>query len=335
MLNNSSFLTIPQYINDWLTIIENMNNDNTYKLAWGRAIVECISITDCENFNKNTYDITISFDDISKCMVKYYWNQLFFFNLKQDPYKDKEPVICKEVKKLIEAYKIENNNSNIPEWYDEMRVSSLCNKEYIQTIKKVSKTLHENVAYRFKNVNNGTLDIYEYHKGVSEIKIKLENVILLKQYAFVISKLLNYKWTQLLEKFNFQPKIALKVNAISLQKIRRNDLTKYKNALLKLYENPNNATDFYTGKHLDLNDISVDHVLPWSFMYSDDIWNLVLTSKSNNSSKSNSIPSQETIDKLIERNKEIVDKIDGTFKKDIIYSLENDLLTKLYFNCRS
>ena len=30
------------YIRQWLMIIENMNNDNTYKLAWGRAILECI-----------------------------------------------------------------------------------------------------------------------------------------------------------------------------------------------------------------------------------------------------------------------------------------------------
>ena len=30
--------------NDWLDIIEKMNNDNTYKLAWGRALLECISL---------------------------------------------------------------------------------------------------------------------------------------------------------------------------------------------------------------------------------------------------------------------------------------------------
>ena len=29
-----------EYINDWLEINEYMNNDNTYKLAWGRAIIE-------------------------------------------------------------------------------------------------------------------------------------------------------------------------------------------------------------------------------------------------------------------------------------------------------
>ena len=76
---------INDYINKWITVIEQMNNDNTYKLAWGRAILECIS------FNKYKFeseDIIICFDDISECMIKYYWNQLFFFNLKQAPYKD-------------------------------------------------------------------------------------------------------------------------------------------------------------------------------------------------------------------------------------------------------
>lgn len=30
------------YIKQWLDIIENMNNDNTYKLAWGRALLELV-----------------------------------------------------------------------------------------------------------------------------------------------------------------------------------------------------------------------------------------------------------------------------------------------------
>lgn len=326
---------IPKYINDWLLIIENMSNDNTYKLAWGRAIIECVLANKCNGIAESNYKVSIPFDDISRCMIKYYWNQIFFFNLKQSPYKFKEPIICKEVKSLIDVYKKINKNSIIPEWYDENRITSLCPVEFNKALKRVSKTLHADVCYRFKNVNGHILEIYEYKKKISEIKIDFENVLLLKQYGVIISKLLNFKWTQLLEKFNFQPKIALKVNAISDQKIRRKNLSIYKNALLSLYKNPNEVIDFYTDKPLKFNDISVDHVLPWSFIYSDDIWNLVLTSKSNNSSKSNSIPSQETIDKLMKRNKEIVNKICEPFKKDLLYCIDNDLITKLYLNCRS
>ncbi len=52
----------------------------------------------------------------------------------------------------------------------------------------------------------------------------------------------------------------------------------------------NKIIDFYTGEVLNPKDVSVDHVIPWSYMYSDDIWNLVLTSKRINSSKNNQIP---------------------------------------------
>ena len=60
----------------------------------------------------------ISFDSISLRMLKYYWNQLFFFKLKQSPYKDKDPVICQDTERLIEAYK-QKENTNIPIWFDD------------------------------------------------------------------------------------------------------------------------------------------------------------------------------------------------------------------------
>lgn len=86
-------IMIPSYIKDWLTIIEQMNNDNTYKLAWGRAVIECVAFDDFDIINNNAI---ISFDNISLRMLKYYWSQLFFFHLKQSPYKDKDPVICQD-----------------------------------------------------------------------------------------------------------------------------------------------------------------------------------------------------------------------------------------------
>lgn len=71
-----------EYIKLWLEIIENMNNDNTYKLAWGRALLELI--LEIEHVKD---DNIISFNDIAKKMLKYYWNQIYFFNLKQSPAK--------------------------------------------------------------------------------------------------------------------------------------------------------------------------------------------------------------------------------------------------------
>lgn len=321
---------IPTYIQQWLNIIEDMQNDNTYKLAFGRALIENIVFS---NYDTIDDTIVIDFDNISKCMLKYYWNQIFYFNLKQSPYANKEPVICKDTKSLITTYK-GISHSAIPKWFDEaiIDLENKANDIFQNTIKHISKTLHENVCWRFKIINGESIDIYQYTPKVSKIIFNKEHALLLKEYSIIISKLLNYKWTQLLEKFNFAPKIASKVNGISESKLRRNSLKKYKEALL--LEHDGKAIDFYTGKLLQDSDISIDHVIPWSFMYSDDIWNLVITSKSYNSSKNNTIPSETAIEKLKERNNKLVNILTGSLKSDLEISIKNNYLDRFYYECK-
>lgn len=320
---------IPKYINDWLRIIETMKNDNTYKLAWGRALVECVYYG---KYNVQNNKAIVKLSDIAKCMLKYYWNQTFFFALKQSPYEDKSPVIVQITNQIIARF-VELNGSLIPVWFD--KAEEKLGKELDGAVQKVADRLHENVAWRFKRVDDELLEIYEYdYIGRSEkVVFNKEDAELLKEYALVVSKLLNYKWAQLLEKYNYAPKIVNKVNSISETKLRRESLTKYKNELMKQFGD-GVAIDFYSGKPLANSDISVDHVIPWSFMYSDDIWNLVLTSKSNNSSKSNSIPSQEVIEKLKQRNARLVGLLATKFDNEIKESIEKDLVDKFYFECR-
>ncbi|MGM9971408.1 MAG: HNH endonuclease domain-containing protein [Anaeroplasmataceae bacterium] len=322
---------IPEYVNDWLTIIEQMNNDNTYKLAWGRAVIECVTFDDFDIIEDKAI---IAFDKISLRMLKYYWNQLFFFKLKQSPYKDKDPIICKDTEKLIEIYK-SKTNSSIPIWFDDAQKYFDKNDKatFSNTIKHISKTLHENVCWRFKNIPNKVLEIYEYNRKESTIIISMKNIKELKNYSIILSKLLNYKWAQLLEKYNFSPKIASKVNGISEAKLKRNNLKKYKEELLKEFKGKE-IIDFYTGTPISENDISIDHVIPWSFMYSDDIWNLVITSKSFNSSKSNSIPSNETIEKLKIRNNNLNPLLSGSFKLAMDEAIKNNYVDKFYYESR-
>ena len=102
-----------------------------------------------------------------------------------------------------------------------------------------------------------------------------------------------------------------------------------------LLENMNKPIDFYIGDELKPDDISVDHVIPWSFMYSDDIWNLVLTSKSHNSYKSNHIPSKEVIEQLNQRNKALIETIDNSkYKKELNIAIMNNYVNKFYLSMK-
>lgn len=315
------------YIEKWLTIIENMNNDNTYKLAWGRAILELVVE------REESRDRVISFDEIAHKMLKYYWNQVFFFQLKQSPLKT--PVLVQETEKCIEFVN-EIRRVNTPIWFDKAEEYLNRNKDfYANEIRKISNTLTHDVSWRFLKANGQEYDLYELNRKEKTIFLYESSIKDLKEYAFVLSQLLNYRWAQLLEKFNNSPKIALKVKGISDEKIRRNNLSKFKDILIANIKD-RKIIDFYTGEILEENNISVDHVIPWSFMYSDDLWNLVLTSKSNNSKKSNSIPTEDIIKKLEQRNLELMNRLD---KKDKNYvelkmAIEQNYVRKFYLSCK-
>lgn len=111
--------------------------------------------------------------------------------------------------------------------------------------------------------------------------------------------------------------------------MKRTNLLKYKDILLLLYQDE--IKDFYTDEPIKPEDISVDHFIPWSYMYSDDLWNLVITSKTRNSSKSNRPPTKDYIHKLEERNRKLLEVIqDSNQKEELMESLEHHYITKFY-----
>ena len=69
-------------------------------------------------------------------------------------------------------------------------------------------------------------------------------------------------------------------------------------------------------------------------MYSDDIWNLVITSKSVNSSKSNSIPSNEIIEKLKNRNSKLESLLSNSYKLSMEEAIKNNYVDKFYYESR-
>ena len=55
-----------------------------------------------------------------------------------------------------------------------------------------------------------------------------------------------------------------------------------------------NVIDIYSGELLSTKGLSIDHFVPWSYVASDELWNLIPTEKSINSSKSNNLPDWDT-----------------------------------------
>jgi CRISPR/Cas system Type II protein with McrA/HNH and RuvC-like nuclease domain len=83
--------------------------------------------------------------------------------------------------------------------------------------------------------------------------------------------------------------------------------------------------------------VHVDHVIPWSYIYEDELWNLVLAHEKCNRKKYNSLPSDNFLTKLIDRNLKFTN-INNIFKKSILKLdlIENHekAIKKHYQNCR-
>ena len=159
---------------------------------------------------------------------------------------------------------------------------------------------------------------------------------LIKEYSDILFELINYRWTQKLEEFNHSPRISRKVLGTDRERVRRGSLSKFREYLD--VENPDRIC-FFTNKPLSNRDLSIDHILPWSYMYSDDLWNLVYVERGYNSSKSNQIPNEGVIEKLEKRNQRLLNLLNGRgistrHKEELELSITNDLVRKFWVGCR-
>jgi len=289
------------YIKDLIDLILNGGMDNTYKMSWIKSIVEV-----CEQDCKEKID----FDELSPLIYKYYWNQTYFFDLNQGSNVNKIPVILQLVKEGIENYKQKFNKTQ--------PITFLRHPSPVETfvpIKQISSVLNENVSWRFLQLDGKTYDTYEVDRKNKTITLKHPELI--KEYSDVLFSLINYRWSQKLEDLDGSPRVSKKILGVDRDRTpKRNSLNRFHQYLD--VENPNRIC-FITGQEIPEDQVSIDHVIPWSYMYSDDLWNLVYVSKSVNSVKSNRLPNKEIIKKLEKRNKRLLDKLtsNGITGKDV------------------
>lgn len=302
------------YITQLSKIIRNTDMNNTYKMVWIRSIVEtCVLDPDKE---------TIHFDDLSPKIFGYYWNQTIFFDLEQGPNPRKRPEIHQMVLEQVNRYREEQDSQ--PVFFSK---TSDC---ISIPVSKISSVLKKDVCHRFQKSN----EIYELDRESRTIRPHQPDLI--RDYSDVLFDLINYRWTQELETFNTSPRISKKVKGTDRESIKRKPLTKFRKYLD--LENTQRIC-FHTGVQIEAGNLSIDHVIPWSYLFSDDLWNLVYVDKSHNSSKGNRIPSEETIKRLEDRNKNLLSEIELSGLEDkqveeLKLSIEGDYVRKSWVGCK-
>lgn len=318
------------YIKDFITVIQNVENDNTYKTAWAHAILECINNEEYE-IQGDSY--TIYHYELVQKVMKYYWNQIGFFKLSQGP----SSILEARIDEIDKDFK-DNMKIYYPVWYDKVETFLKRNPiRFERQVKKFITIVNKGVAAKFEKIDSrNRVEIYDLDTKLKCLRFTEEQINLLKENTYLLQDIIDFKWVEILEENNKAPNIIKKVQGSKEYRFKRQNLVKYRNVLLEYYH-LDGSKDFYTGQPVSINEISLEHVIPYDFIYSCDIWNIIIVSKETAKNRRGKVPTDQDIAKLNKRNEDLYNAIKDTHLKvrfDLEKALEEHLINRYYIDLK-
>ncbi len=227
----------------------------------------------------------IKLSTIGAEFTRLYWNQTVIFHLRQAAIVSKEPEVIHSVRAVAERYKVRD-------------LKDLPSAARTQIDNAMARTLTIDVLRRFHTSKPAHMpDLFRWGSGEDFISLPDMSIDFFTANSRPLETLANYWWAKYLEKVNWlAPAI---IDKVERDGARRSSLTKY----LKILRESDEHQCFYCGSDLSAaGRIEVDHVLPWTFLLSDELWDLVLSCAPCNSAKSDRLPERSFVEKLVVTN---------------------------------
>jgi hypothetical protein len=252
---------------------------STYKPALLRALIRVVGKSDA---------LEIPLAALGDAFCALYWNQVVVHKLRQSAVVAKEPEVVRWIRTAAEACR-------------SRKYADLPAPARSALGLRVARTLTIDVLRRFHNSRpKGLEPLFTWSAGTDCIFITDEARDFIRSNHVALEMIANYAWAQYLEICNrVTPRVLLKVSG----DIKREPLARYLQILLDDGE----ICCFYCGALFgEQCRPSVDHVIPWSFALEDKLWDLVLACVGCNSAKSDWLPAEAFIEKLMHRNSVLV-----------------------------
>ena len=268
------------------------NTTNCYKFFWFKGLLK----------NLEDGKVRITFDDILNEMIADAWYMVTAYHLQLGPNGskdnleevvkyifDKENFIPSENRDKLLAYLRSSGDRNIIRYKKELiknvpyRLQApfydidINRKEWYGSPEALARKINANIRlmYYFASIN-GISSVIEVDP--LWVEYLLQNIEIIRGWLEL--SLIHY-----LQKRNPSvPGIADKLSAPQERKL--NKAKRYWKSVIEVTE----IRNIYTGDIMTTGDISIDHFIPWSYVAHDELWNLVPTTKTVNSSKSNNLP---------------------------------------------
>jgi 5-methylcytosine-specific restriction endonuclease McrA len=258
---------------------------STYKYALIKSLIE--------NLYQINDQFELTYDQLAYSFTKIYWNLIVHHQLDRQN-RGKNARVVTIIKEAQATYAIPSEFS-----FDKIDATLQVN-----LVRKVKTTMKENVFGALYGDTRGSFYAFDHKREYFKINPSVHSFML--NYQRLIVNLTNYHMAAMIEELNEVPSINYllgKVESIA----RRTSLRSFEKLLMSHFE----AICFYCNKTLSgkKRETHVDHFIPWSFVQSDHIWNLVLSCHKCNSSKSDKLPERLFLEDIIIRNNELNTKI--------------------------
>ena len=287
----------------FISIITKGRKNNTYKFALAKFLLDqCnkLNATDINNYVTNDQSMIIDYKEIADAFLTYYWHQECKYKIRQNFHEDPPRVIKIIRKKFGEEYN--------PKRFKDMPKDKIyeAQNEIKKNIFGAEERDTSNVIPRFQNIMRGNTTeskkiFYTYDDSDSKLELKPQAVKFFNEnYTFLIKATI-LEWCKFLEKINTLPRLIAKIESYE---IKRGSLQRYITIFREF------KTCFYCNSSLDTNSqVHVDHFIPWSYIFEDECWNLVLSCDKCNLKKSDSLANESFLKEIIIRNKTYGKKI--------------------------
>ena len=287
--------TIPQIQNEdalkrtFVSTLTTGRKANTYKFALARAILE-----HCSEHQPTKASYTIPYQDLASKFLKYYWHQECKYKIKQDFKTQSTPKVITAIRDVFGNDVLGDFNS-VNE--DEKKSAE---DKILKTVFGHARSKTSLVVPKFQKIMVGKYAqekkaFYDYDDDAKMIYLKPEAFVFFKNNYNILSRAVLAEWAKFLEKINGSlPRLVAKIDKYDYE---RSSLAKFSKIYLK-----HTPHCFYCCSRLERGYIHVDHFIPWSYIFEDEAWNLVLACQDCNCKKSNSLPQSEWQNELITRN---------------------------------
>ncbi len=307
-------LSDKEFVEKFISVLDLGAKDSTYKFAFARFLLD---------YSREFDEPKVAFSKIAEYFLKYYWVQECRSKLNQTSQKIMKKIDGENKKEFVMRTIIQKEfgKQYYPEEFDKIKEKET--QKIKNCIKEIEDKCFNDVTYAFQNISGDFEDrpFFDYkikrwkprHDRVVKLPIiDLENGIelnpkamnFLKRYNVVLEKAITLEWVRFIEQFNLGvPELIRKIEG---RKEERKSTTKERRAL----EKAGFANCFYCNVSLSSGkETHVEHVIPFSFIYQNEMWNFVLACQKCNCAKLGRLPTQEFLNSLIKRNDDYGDKI--------------------------